>query len=47
MISVEAQNLFDNDFEYQDDSYREFRDEPATGPYFPDRTVMVRVVLGL
>ncbi len=44
-ISVAAKNLFDKDFKYQDDSYREFRDEPSTGPYFPKRMVMARAVV--
>jgi Tfp pilus assembly protein PilF len=45
LVSLEINNLFDQDFRYQDDSYREFRDEPATGPFFPERTVMARLVL--
>ncbi len=45
IISVEVKNLFDKDFKYQDDSYREFRDEPATGPYFPDRTVLGQITI--
>ena len=36
----DALNIGDKDFMYQDDSYREFRDEPSVGPYFPERTVM-------
>ncbi len=44
-LSVAVKNLFDTDFDYQDDSYREFRDEPSTGPYFPERTVLARVSL--
>lgn len=44
-VSVGVKNLLDSRFRYQDDSYREFRDEPATGPYFPDRIVMGRIVL--
>ena len=43
--SLAVQNLFDEDFEYQDDSYREFKDEPAIGPYIPERTVMGRITL--
>lgn len=42
VLSVAVRNLFDSDFRYQDDSYREFRDEPSIGPYFPERTVMAR-----
>jgi outer membrane receptor protein involved in Fe transport len=43
IISLGVKNLFDKEFKYQDDSYREFRDEPATGPYFPDRTILGQV----
>ncbi len=38
MLSLQVRNLFGEEFEYQDDSYREFRDEPSTGPYFPETT---------
>lgn len=43
--SLEVRNLFDNGFQYQDDSYREFRDEPSIGPYIPERQIRVRVTL--
>jgi hypothetical protein len=45
ILSLAVMNLFDTEFQYQDDSYREFRDEPSTGPYFPQRTVMGRFTL--
>jgi Tfp pilus assembly protein PilF len=45
MLSLVVKNLFDTEFQYQDDSYREFRDEPSTGPYFPERTFMARFAL--
>jgi Tfp pilus assembly protein PilF len=45
VLSLAVKNLFDTEFMYQDDSYREFRDEPSTGPYFPDRTIMGRFTL--
>jgi len=45
ILSLAVKNLFDTEFQYQDDSYREFRGEAATGPYFPDRTVMARFSL--
>ncbi len=45
MISVSAQNLFDEQFNYQDDSYREFGDEPTVGPYIPERTILGRLTL--
>jgi outer membrane receptor protein involved in Fe transport len=45
IASVSVQNLFDEDFDYQDDSYREFKDEPSTGPYIPERVFMGRLTL--
>jgi len=45
MASLGVKNLFDRKFNYQDDSYREFRDEPTVGPYFPTRTIVGRVSL--
>jgi tetratricopeptide (TPR) repeat protein len=45
LISLGVKNLFGEDFQYQDDSYREFRDEPSTGPYFPDRTILARIAV--
>jgi tetratricopeptide (TPR) repeat protein len=38
VLSVQVRNLLGEEFRYQDDSYREFRDEPSTGPYFPETT---------
>jgi hypothetical protein len=38
-------NLNDEEFDYQDDSFREFQDQPSTGPYIPSRTVMARITL--
>lgn len=43
--SLEVRNLFDNGFQYQDDSFREFRDEPSIGPYIPERQIRLRVTL--
>jgi Tfp pilus assembly protein PilF len=45
IMSVSVQNLFDKNFDYQDDNYREFQDQPSTGPYIPDRMIMGRVTL--
>jgi ferric-dicitrate binding protein FerR (iron transport regulator) len=42
IVSLQVNNIFNKDFKYQDDSYREFRDEPSTGPYFPERTILAR-----
>jgi hypothetical protein len=41
-----AHNLFNEKFRYQDDSFREFRDEPPSGPpYIPERRVTLRATL--
>jgi outer membrane receptor protein involved in Fe transport len=42
IISIGIQNLLDRDFNYLDDSYREFRDEPSAGPYIPEITGVIR-----
>ncbi len=47
LFSIGVKNLFDTEFEYQDDSFREFRDESSTGPYFPDRVILARISLNL
>ncbi len=44
-VSLEVRNLFDSEFKFQDDGFREFADEPSTGPYIPDRVVLLRVSL--
>ncbi|MCH6579302.1 MAG: TonB-dependent receptor [Nitrospinae bacterium] len=44
-VSLELRNLFDREFNFQDDGFREFADEPSTGPYIPDRVVLLRVSL--
>ena len=45
IASLSVQNVTDEDFDYQDDSFREFQDEPSVGPYIPDRAVMARFTL--
>ena len=45
IASISVVNLFDKDFDYQDDSFREFRGESSTGPYFPDRIIRASVTL--
>ncbi|MGH8659066.1 MAG: TonB-dependent receptor domain-containing protein, partial [Gammaproteobacteria bacterium] len=45
IASIQVQNLLDEEFKFQDDSFREFRDEPSVGPYIPDRTIMGRITL--
>lgn len=45
LVSFEVRNLFDTSFRYQDDSYREFTDNPVVSRYFPKRTYMGRIIL--
>jgi tetratricopeptide (TPR) repeat protein len=45
IASLSVRNLFDEGFRFQDDSFREFGDEPTIGPYIPERTIMGRVTL--
>ena len=45
IASLEVRNLFDKEFNYLDDSFREFGDDPAIGPYIPDRTILGRVTI--
>jgi tetratricopeptide (TPR) repeat protein len=45
MASLTVSNLFDQRFKYQDDSFREFRDEPSIGPYIPALQVVGRLTL--
>ncbi len=45
IASLSVQNLFDEEFKYQDDSFREFDDAPSIGPYIPDRTILFRITL--
>jgi outer membrane receptor protein involved in Fe transport len=47
IASLTVNNLFDETFSYQDDSFREFREEPTTGPYTPGVKVVGRVTLDL
>ncbi len=45
MLNIGVKNLFNSGFKYQDDSFREFRDEASVGPYFPNRLVLMRLAL--
>jgi tetratricopeptide (TPR) repeat protein len=45
IVSFGVSNIFDKDFEYLDDSFREFSSDVVTGPYFPDRIFMGRITL--
>jgi hypothetical protein len=45
IVSFSVTNLLDQNFHYQDDSYREFQDQPSIGPYFPERLFFGRITL--
>ena len=45
IVSISVQNIFDEDFEYLDDSYRTFQDEPVAGPYLPELGIMGRLTV--
>jgi outer membrane receptor protein involved in Fe transport len=45
IASLGIKNLFDTEFNYQDDSYREFSEDATTGPYFPERLIIGRVTV--
>ena len=45
IASLTVYNLFNETFRYQDDFFREFRDEPSTGPYIPERRIVGRGTL--
>ena len=45
IASLEVNNLLGTSFNYQDDSFREFRDEPSISRYIPERTIMGRIAI--
>ena len=45
LATLTVNNLFNEKFRYQDDSFREFRDEPSASPYVPERHVVGRLTL--
>jgi hypothetical protein len=45
VASLTVQNIFDQDFKYQDESYRTFSTEPYVSAYVPETTVMGRLTL--
>ena len=45
IASLGIKNLFDEEFNYQDNSFREFSSEASTGPYFPERMIMGQVTI--
>ncbi|MGE3740564.1 MAG: tetratricopeptide repeat protein [Geminicoccaceae bacterium] len=45
IVTLQAANILDKNFDYQDDSYRESQDSPSVGPYIPQRQVMLYLTL--
>jgi len=45
VFSLSVNNIFDKNFEYQDESYRTYSLEPYTSPYVPETNVMGRLTL--
>jgi outer membrane receptor protein involved in Fe transport len=45
IVSLTVHNVFDEEFSYQDNNYREFGDDPSVSPYTPERLIMGRVML--
>jgi tetratricopeptide (TPR) repeat protein len=46
IATLTAYNLFDEKFFFQDDNFRDFRDEPpSTGPFVPERRIVGRATL--
>ena len=44
-MSLSVQNVLDEQFDYLDNSYRSFQDEPTIGPYTPDRAITAQLTL--
>ncbi len=45
IATLTVNNIFNQNFRYQDDNFREFRDQPIAGPYTPQRRVSGRATL--
>jgi outer membrane receptor protein involved in Fe transport len=45
LVTLQVNNIFDESFNYQDDSFRESQDSPSTGPYIPDRQILLYLTL--
>lgn len=45
LLSVGVLNVFGQEFDYLDDSYRSFSNEPYVSPYIPERTLLGRLTL--
>jgi hypothetical protein len=47
LLSLQFRNLLDEEFDYQDDSFRTFQDEPSGSPYVPSRQLLGTFTLSL
>jgi outer membrane receptor protein involved in Fe transport len=45
IASLEVDNLLDTEFRYQDNNFRDFRDEPVVPRYFPKRAILGRITI--
>lgn len=45
LIALEIRNLLDEDFNFQDDSFRTASEDSVAAPFLPDRTVLARLIL--
>jgi outer membrane receptor protein involved in Fe transport len=45
IASLEVNNLFNTGFHYQDDSFRNFKDEPLSPRFVPERAVVGRITI--
>ena len=45
LVSLDVQNIFDKKFKYQDESFRQFSNSAPLSRYFPERTVIGRMVI--
>ena len=45
IVTLQANNIFDKSFKYQDDSFRESQDSPSTGPFIPERQILLYLTL--
>ena len=45
IATLTAYNLFNEKFRFQDDNFRDFRDDPSSPPYVPTRRVIGRATM--
>ena len=44
-VSLQVNNILDQGFNYQDDSFREVQEGASIGPYIPERSILFQVTL--